>query len=237
MTRTKLQDQPPRPWDRFISDLDREVYSKCGFGAPVGLGQRPALLIIDAQYRTTGENSDPILEAMKECATAVGEEAWKAVGHIERLLARFRAAGWPVMYAQGERTGLQEGGRYTDKIPALGEAYNLPGSRGAEIVEPLAVRARSTLTGLGYTDIHFRVGDGYVGWPEAAPFDAIIVTAAPDHVPAPLLAQLAPGGRMVIPVGQDRQSLTLISRDDDGVTRRNLLPVLFVPMTGEAERR
>ena len=101
----------------------------------------------------------------------------------------------------------------------------------------LAARARETLADLGHANVETRVGDGYQGWPDAAPFDAIIVTAAPDHVPAPLLAQLAPGGRMVIPVGQDRQSLTLITRDDDGVTRRNLLPVLFVPMTGEAERR
>ena len=105
MTQAKPQDQPPRPWDRFISDLDREVYSKCGFGAPVGLGQRPALLIIDAQYRTTGESPVPILEAMKQCATAIGEEAWKAVGQVDKLLTRFREAGWSVMYAQGERTG------------------------------------------------------------------------------------------------------------------------------------
>ena len=106
-----------------------------------------------------------------------------------------------------------------------------------EIVPELAARALETLADLGHANVETRVGDGYQGWPDAAPFDAIIVTAAPDHVPAPLLAQLAPGGRMVIPVGQDRQSLTLITRDDDGVTRRNLLPVLFVPMTGEAERR
>ena len=80
MTQTKQQDQPPRPWDRFISDLDRKVYSECGFGAPVGLGQRPTLLIIDAQYRSTGESSDPILEAMKQYATAVGEEGGKLLG-------------------------------------------------------------------------------------------------------------------------------------------------------------
>ena len=106
-----------------------------------------------------------------------------------------------------------------------------------ETVKPLADQARRRLKSLGYDNVKVSTGDGFDGWPDQAPFDAIIVTAAPDHVPAPLLAQLAPGGRMVIPVGQDRQSLTLITRDDDGVTRRNLLPVLFVPMTGEAERR
>jgi nicotinamidase-related amidase len=155
MTQAKPQDQPPRPWDRFISDLDREVYSKCGFGAPVGLGQRPALLIIDAQYRTTGESPVPILEAMKQCATAIGEEAWKAVGQVEKLLTRFREAGWPVMYAQGERTGTQEGGRYTDKIPALGEDYNLPGSRGAQIVEPLAPNPADVIIGKRFPSIFF----------------------------------------------------------------------------------
>ena len=155
MTQTKPPEKHTRPWDRFISDLDREVYSQCGFGAPVGLGQRPALLIIDAQYRTTGESSVPILEAMKQYATAIGEEAWKAVGQIERLLARFREAGWPVMYAQGERTGLQEGGRYTDKIPALGEDYNLPGSRGAEIVEPLAPNPEDVIIPKRFPSIFF----------------------------------------------------------------------------------
>ena len=154
MTQAK-PDQQPRPWDRFISDLDREVYSKCGFGAPVGLGQRPALLIIDAQYRTTGESPVPILEAMKQCATAIGEEAWKAVGQVEKLLTRFREAGWPVMYAQGERTGTQEGGRYTDKIPALGEEYNLPGSRGAQIVEPLAPNPADVIIGKRFPSIIF----------------------------------------------------------------------------------
>ena len=127
----------PRPWDGFISDRDKEIYSKSGFGASAGLGQRPGMLIIDAQYRTTGEGSVPIKEAMEQYATAVGEDAWKAVGNIEKLVAQFRGKGWPVMYAQGERTGSQEGARYTDKIPALAADYNLPGSRGAQIVEPL----------------------------------------------------------------------------------------------------
>ncbi len=106
-----------------------------------------------------------------------------------------------------------------------------------EIVPALAERARDTLTALGYANVDVRLGDGYAGWPDEAPFDAIIVTAAPDHVPQPLIEQLAPGGRMIIPVGQDRQSLTLITRTAEGVTQERMLRVLFVPMTGEAERR
>ena len=126
-----------RPWDDFITERDREVYKQSGFGGSVGLGTRPALLIIDAQYRTTGEHPVSIEEAMKEYPTAVGKMAWDAVDKIEKLVEIFREKNWSVMYAQGERTGLQEGARYTDKIPSLGAEYNMPGSRGAQIVEPL----------------------------------------------------------------------------------------------------
>lgn len=106
-----------------------------------------------------------------------------------------------------------------------------------EIVEPLAKRAEATLRALGYHNVHVRVGDGYQGWPEEAPFDAIIVTAAPDHVPQPLLDQLAIGGRMILPVGKFLQELVLIRRTDKGFERTTLLPVAFVPMTGEAEKK
>lgn len=106
-----------------------------------------------------------------------------------------------------------------------------------EIVPELAVRARDTLAELGYDNVQVRQGDGYGGWPDEAPFDAIIVTAAPVHVPQPLVDQLAVGGRMIIPVGQGWQSLRVLAREADGVTEETVLPVLFVPMTGEAERR
>ena len=106
-----------------------------------------------------------------------------------------------------------------------------------EIVEPLAERAAADLERLGYENVHVRAGDGYKGWPEEAPFDAIIVTAAPDHVPQPLIDQLAVGGRMVIPIGRGIQSLTLITRDERGVKRKTLLGVMFVPMTGEAQQK
>ena len=106
-----------------------------------------------------------------------------------------------------------------------------------EIVTQLAERARDTLAELGYANVQVRQGDGYAGWPDQAPFDAIMVTAAPDHVPQPLIDQLALGGRLIIPVGQDRQTLTILTRTEDGEERETTLPVLFVPMTGEAERR
>lgn len=105
-----------------------------------------------------------------------------------------------------------------------------------EIVEPLAAEAERTLRRLGYERIRLRRGDGYRGWPEAAPFDAIVVTAAPATVPPPLLEQLAPGGRLVIPVGRGVQELEVHRRTPDGIRVERIAPVRFVPMTGEAQR-
>jgi protein-L-isoaspartate(D-aspartate) O-methyltransferase len=103
-----------------------------------------------------------------------------------------------------------------------------------EIVEPLARRAEADLKRLGSTNVMVRAGDGYKGWPEAAPFDAVIVTCAPDHVPQPLVDQLKEGGRMMIPVGPSHdQSLYLLEKKSGKVERRAVLPVRFVPMTGD----
>ena len=106
-----------------------------------------------------------------------------------------------------------------------------------EILKPLAERARHTLAELGYRNVHLRVGDGYKGWPDAAPFDGIIVTAAPSRIPEPLLEQLKVGGKLVIPVGDAYQDLIVMTkRADGGFDRASVLPVRFVPMTGEAQR-
>lgn len=105
-----------------------------------------------------------------------------------------------------------------------------------EIIQPLAERADGVLRRLGYGNVETRVGDGYYGWEEQAPFDAIIVTAAADHVPPPLIRQLGPGGRMLIPVGSRfmTQQLVLVEKTADGTpTTRLLMPVRFVPLTGE----
>jgi len=107
-----------------------------------------------------------------------------------------------------------------------------------EILGALHRSASARLSELGYATVETRQGDGYYGWPEAAPFDAIIVTAAAGHVPPPLTAQLKPGGRMAIPVGPvyQTQQLLLITKDEDGRLRtRSVLPVRFVPMTGRAQ--
>ena len=104
-----------------------------------------------------------------------------------------------------------------------------------EIVEDLAYKARRILDNLGYSGITYKTGDGYQGWEEHAPFDGIIVTAAPGHVPAKLLEQLKVNGKMVIPVGDESQELQLIEKTDKGITKRRITAVRFVPMTGESE--
>ncbi len=107
-----------------------------------------------------------------------------------------------------------------------------------EIVEPLAQSARQRLKDLGYKNITVRQGDGYRGWPDKGPFDLIIVAAAPEHVPPPLIDQLKPGGRLVMPVGKRVQYLVLIEKKLDGsVSQRRVAPVAFVPMTGETLQR
>lgn len=105
-----------------------------------------------------------------------------------------------------------------------------------EIIPELAESARNTLTELGYANVHAKTGNGYLGWPEHAPFDAILVTAAPDQVPQALVDQLALGGRMVVPVGEIVQNMMIIRKTRNGVVERRTIPVRFVPMTGKPQQ-
>jgi len=113
-----------------------------------------------------------------------------------------------------------------------GEVYTI------EIVEPLAKQAAAVLKRLGYNNVKVLAGDGYKGWPEHAPFDAIIVTCAPDQVPQPLVDQLKDGGRMIIPVGPaGNQQLYLLRKNGQKIEKQAVLPVSFVPMTGKADSK
>jgi len=105
-----------------------------------------------------------------------------------------------------------------------------------EILPKLGEEAAAVLKSLGYKNIHFRIGDGYAGWPEQAPFDRIIVTAAPRRIPQPLIDQLKEGGVLVCPVGRPDQDLIVLRKGRDGITRRSTIPVRFVPMTGKAQQ-
>ena len=108
-----------------------------------------------------------------------------------------------------------------------GEVYTI------EIIPELAEGARRVLSELGYKNVSVKAGNGYLGWPEHAPFDAIVVTAAPDEIPQALVDQLAVGGKMVIPVGDKNQEMMIVEKGREGVTKRRTIPVRFVPMTGK----
>ena len=115
--------------------------------------------------------------------------------------------------------------------PLVGMVYSI------EISRPLGEKAARTLTRLGYRNVVTMIGDGFLGWPEHAPFDKIIVTCSPENIPQPLVDQLAEGGRMIIPVGERyEQTLVLLSKRDGEMVRESLVPSLFVPMTGTAEQ-
>jgi protein-L-isoaspartate(D-aspartate) O-methyltransferase len=107
-----------------------------------------------------------------------------------------------------------------------------------EINERLGKSAQERLKQLGYNNVKVKVGDGYLGWPEYAPFDGIIVTCAPEDIPQPLVEQLAQGGKMVIPVGKEDQvqTLFLLTKQEERLKKKAIIPVRFVPMTGEAQR-
>lgn len=124
----------PRPWDHLISEDEKRAYRAAGFGRPTGIGQRPALLIIDVQYRTTGTERRPFWESIKEFPTACGEPAWDAIGNIAKLLALFRERGWPVLYPYVSPKQGFDAGRLSDKVPAIMDVA----AKGYEFVAEVA---------------------------------------------------------------------------------------------------
>lgn len=123
-----------QPWDGIISEEEQRAYGAAGFGRPTGIGRRPALLIIDVQYRTVGTVPKPFWEAIKEFPTACGEVGWAAVGNIRKVLELFRGRNWPVLYPYVARKEAFDYGRLSDKVPAIMSVA----ARGYEFVREVA---------------------------------------------------------------------------------------------------
>jgi protein-L-isoaspartate(D-aspartate) O-methyltransferase len=212
---------------------------------PVHVQRRERMVKWDIQMR--GVRDERVLEAMRtvprhefvpsDLAGRAYADSPLPIGYGQTISQPFIVAAMTEMLEPEADDVVLEvgtGSGYQAAIlsPLVRQVYTI------EIIPELGERASGALHRLGFTNVTVRVGDGYQGWKEHAPFDGIIVTAAPDHVPPALEEQLKPGGRMVIPVGPVSavQNLLLVHKDEDGVvTRRNTMAVRFVPLTGEAE--
>ncbi len=134
MSEDQVSGGQARPWDGIISEEEQRAYRAAGFGRPGGIGVRPALLIIDVQYRTVGTRPMPFWQAIEEFPTSCGEVGWRAIAHIEVLLAEFRRRRWPVLYPHVAPKVKTDGGRLAEKVPAI---MNIP-AHGYDFVEQLA---------------------------------------------------------------------------------------------------
>jgi protein-L-isoaspartate(D-aspartate) O-methyltransferase len=205
---------------------------------------------VDAQIRMLRQEtgiqqlSEPVARALRSVPRAeFVPEAQRRHAHANRPLpiGYGQTISQPLIVAlMTEMLGIEPNDRVFELGTGSGYQAAILDAMGAnvysvEIIPELAASARATLDRLDHDKVQTRVGDGYFGWPEAAPFDAIIVTAASDHIPPPLLQQLKPGGRMLLPVGgrYTTQKLVMVEREESGtVVTREILPVTFVPLTG-----
>ncbi|HOX27000.1 MAG TPA: protein-L-isoaspartate(D-aspartate) O-methyltransferase [Candidatus Krumholzibacteria bacterium] len=206
--------------------VDRQIASR-GVRDPSVLGAMrriPRHRFVPEPYRD---------RAYDDCPLPIGEDQTISQPYIVALMTELLHLGRDARVLE---IGTGSGYQAAVLAEIAAEVYSI------EIVRVLGERARALLTELGYGNVQVRIGDGYRGWPEEAPFDAIIVTAAPPRVPQPLLDQLAPGGRLVIPVGDLSQQLEVYTRREGQTAgeaswdRDVVFAVRFVPMTGEAER-
>jgi protein-L-isoaspartate(D-aspartate) O-methyltransferase len=210
-------------------------------GAPRDLQVR-RMDMVEEQIRQRGVSDARVLEAMRtvprerfvpaDQIVRAYDDSPLAIGHGQTISQPYIVAHMTeVLGVSPAHKVLEIGTGSGYQAAVLGElareVYTI------EIVSELAQRAATTLKALGYANVHVRDGDGYAGWPEHAPFDRIMVTAAPDDIPQPLIDQLAPGGRLVIPVGAQgvTQWVTIVEKTGDRLVERRTIPVQFVPFT------
>jgi len=213
---------PADPWAAAREDMVKVTIEERGMDdARVLAAMRrvPRHEFVPRPYRAHAYDDTPL---------PIGEGQTISQPYIVALMAQV-AAIQPGARVLEIGTGSGYGAAVLSEL--AGEVYTI------EILEPLARRAEGTLKRLGYANVHVRCGDGYQGWPEAAPFDAIVVTAAPPKVPEPLKAQLKVGGNLVLPVGRWDQSLRVVTRTEEGFREYEVAAVRFVPMTGEAQTK
>ena len=204
--------------------------------------EKMRLSMVEDQIERRGVNNENVLEAMREVPRHefVPDHLKKYAYSDEPLpIGEDQTISQPYIVAYMTEY-LQLGGG--DKVLEIGTGSGYQAAVLAEIVdtvytieivEVLAKQAEKTLERLGYENVLVKRGDGYAGWPEHAPYDAIIITAAPTKIPQPLLEQLKIGGIMILPLGDYSQELVLIEKNLKGFEQKTLLPVRFVPMTGE----
>jgi protein-L-isoaspartate(D-aspartate) O-methyltransferase len=202
--------------------------------------------MVDEQLVPRGIKDPGVLAAMRRVPRhAFVPEDMRALAYADRPLpiGHDQTISQPAIVAtMTELANVRRGSRVLEVGTGSGYQAAVLAAMGAEvysieIVAPLAEQAAKLLAQLGYKNVKTRIGDGYRGWPEAAPFDAILVTAAPPRVPEPLKRQLKSGGRLVIPVGTTDQELRVLTRTRTGWDERTVIPVRFVPMTGEADSK
>jgi protein-L-isoaspartate(D-aspartate) O-methyltransferase len=195
--------------------------------------------MVETQIERRGVADARVLEAMRtverhhfvpdEAESHAYEDTPLRIGHGQTISQPYIVALMTEVIAPGREDRVLEigtGSGYQAAVLSLlvAKVYTI------EIVEALGVTARERLERLGYDNVEVRIGDGYLGWPEEAPFDKIIVTAAPEKIPPKLIEQLADGGRMVLPVGSGYQELVLVEKDGGKVRQRVVTAVRFVPM-------
>ena len=213
-----------------------------GGAAPQGARVAEREAMVAQQIEARGVRDPRLLAALRKVerhAFVPAEAALGAYGDHPLPIGHGQTISQPYIVAfmtealrlRGGETVLEVGTGSGYQAAVLGElagqVYTI------EIVEPLARQAGALLQRLGYANVHVRAGDGYAGWPEAAPFDAIMVTAAAPRVPEPLKQQLKDGGRLILPVGDEWQELLLVARHGQRFEEQRVLPVRFVPMTGK----
>lgn len=200
------------------------------------------LRMVEEQIRARGIRSESVLAAMAKVARhrfVPGSEVGEAYDDHPLPIGHRQTISQPYIVAY-----MTEAAEITpnEKVLEIGTGSGYQAAVLAElakevftieIIPELAEGARRALTELGYKNVQVRTGNGYLGWPEQAPFDAIIVTAAPEEIPKALVEQLAVNGKMVIPVGSRFQEMVIVTRTKEGVVEKRTIPVRFVPMTGK----